>query len=141
MDGGSFFLSNKRYFETGFLLELVIKGIPSGIFCLVEGDRTQNEYQRYSRETAGLDRLDGGEHLAPGHDHRCFSSLAKNYEETAMVPATSNYQVSQYTLDYVVSLVTERFGLRKFMRQVSLCLMERRVRTAFMSVIFLALLY
>ncbi|KAL5478984.1 hypothetical protein ACEPAI_2272 [Sanghuangporus weigelae] len=56
---------------------------------------------------------------------------SETYEETAMVPAISNYKVGQYTLDYMLSLVTEWFGARKLMRQVSLCLLEPRVRTAF----------
>ncbi|KAL5507507.1 hypothetical protein ACEPAH_6963 [Sanghuangporus vaninii] len=56
----------------------------------------------------------------------------EKYEETAMVPAQSNYEVGQYTLDYILSNFTERFGVRKIMRQISLCLIEPRVRTAFL---------
>ncbi|KAL5525279.1 hypothetical protein ACEPAF_9149 [Sanghuangporus sanghuang] len=57
----------------------------------------------------------------------------ENYEETAMVPAISNHKVGQYTSDYMLSPVTDWFGVhKKLMCQVSLCLMEPRVRTAFM---------
>ncbi|KAL5523585.1 hypothetical protein ACEPAG_7758 [Sanghuangporus baumii] len=56
----------------------------------------------------------------------------EKYEETAMVPAQSNYEVGKYTLDYIVSDFTEWFGVRKIMRQISLCLIEPRVRTAFL---------
>ncbi|KAL5512765.1 hypothetical protein ACEPAG_3031 [Sanghuangporus baumii] len=56
----------------------------------------------------------------------------EKYEETAMVPAQSNFEVGKYTLDYIVSDFTEWFGVRKIMRQISLCLIEPRVRTAFL---------
>ncbi|KAL5485397.1 hypothetical protein ACEPAI_8039 [Sanghuangporus weigelae] len=61
----------------------------------------------------------------------------EEYEESAMVPAQSNYEVGQHTLDYILSNFTERFGVRKIMRQISLCLIEPRVRTAFLCVSFL----
>ncbi|EJD05108.1 uncharacterized protein FOMMEDRAFT_18758 [Fomitiporia mediterranea MF3/22] len=57
---------------------------------------------------------------------------SKNYEETAMVPAKSNFEVGQYTLNFMLTNFTERFGVREFMRQMSICIMEERVRKAFM---------
>ncbi|KAL5520979.1 hypothetical protein ACEPAG_8901 [Sanghuangporus baumii] len=53
----------------------------------------------------------------------------EKYEETDMVPAQCNYEVGKHTLDYIVSDFTEWFGVRKIMRQISLCLLEPRVRT------------
>ncbi|KAL5498372.1 hypothetical protein ACEPAH_2514 [Sanghuangporus vaninii] len=41
----------------------------------------------------------------------------ESYEETAMVPTISNYKVDHYTLDDMLSPVTEWLGVRKFMRQ------------------------
>lgn len=51
-----------------------------------------------------------------------------------MVPAQSNYKVGQYTLDYILSNITEVFGVRKLMRRVAVCLIEPRVRKAFLYV-------
>ena len=51
-----------------------------------------------------------------------------------MVPAETNYKVGQYTLDYMVENVRDMLGLRKLVREIIICLMEPRVRAAFMCV-------
>ncbi|KAF8664838.1 hypothetical protein AX16_000679 [Volvariella volvacea WC 439] len=64
---------------------------------------------------------------------RELSDMEKyEYEERTMVPAQTNHDVAQYTMEELLYIVPERFGLKNFARGLAICLLPDRVRVAMM---------
>ncbi|PPQ67784.1 hypothetical protein CVT25_009088 [Psilocybe cyanescens] len=57
---------------------------------------------------------------------------SEEYEERHMVPAQSNHELAEYTLDELLSAVPRVLGLKTFGKRVAICLMDDRVRVAMM---------
>jgi len=57
-----------------------------------------------------------------------------------MVPAQTNYDVAGYTTDELLFGCPERFGIKNFLRGVTVCLLDERVRISMMSVSHLLVL-
>lgn len=53
-----------------------------------------------------------------------------------MVPAQSNHELAEYTLDELLSAVPRVLGLKTFGKRVAICLMDDRVRVAMMYVVY-----
>ncbi|THU87659.1 hypothetical protein K435DRAFT_969803 [Dendrothele bispora CBS 962.96] len=61
-----------------------------------------------------------------------FKAWFKGYEERVMVPAQTNHDVAQYTLDELLYVVPIRFGLKEFARSLAISLLEDITREAMM---------
>lgn len=57
---------------------------------------------------------------------------SQKYEEN-MVPAQTNHDVASLTTEELLHVVPERFGIKKFARKVSICLLDDRTRIAMMQ--------
>ena len=62
------------------------------------------------------------------------ATLFQEYEKIHMIPAKVNHQVACYTMGELLSAVPEALGLKKFAENLSICLLEDRVREAMMLV-------
>ena len=56
----------------------------------------------------------------------------QDYEVKNMIPAETNKEVAEHTMEEFLSAVPIRFGLRSFAVRVALCLLEDRVRVGMM---------
>ncbi|KAJ8456283.1 hypothetical protein ONZ45_g18784 [Pleurotus djamor] len=54
------------------------------------------------------------------------------YEEKMMIPAKTNHQVSTATTNELLHAAPEALGIKAFLRRITACLVEDRVRTAMM---------
>ncbi|RDB21931.1 Mycophenolic acid synthesis protein B [Hypsizygus marmoreus] len=55
------------------------------------------------------------------------------YEKEHMVPAQSNKDVAGYTTEELLHVLPEAFGIKQFARDITVCLLEDRVRIAMMQ--------
>ncbi|KAF8147796.1 hypothetical protein K438DRAFT_1779889 [Mycena galopus ATCC 62051] len=62
-----------------------------------------------------------------------FKAWLRVYEEEHMVPAQSNHDVAKHTLDELLFMVPETFGMHSFLEGISRSLLEDRVRIAMMQ--------
>ncbi|KAJ3741003.1 hypothetical protein DFH05DRAFT_1404818 [Lentinula detonsa] len=59
-----------------------------------------------------------------------FRTWVVEYEAKTMVPAQTNYDVATYTTEELLHVVPESFGLKKFFRRLTVCVLEENVRIA-----------
>jgi hypothetical protein len=64
--------------------------------------------------------------------HLIFVYSPKAYEEEHMVPATSNRDVAQFTVDELLHSVPTTFGIKALAQRIVVCLLEEPVRIAMM---------
>ncbi|KAK7458697.1 hypothetical protein VKT23_009696 [Stygiomarasmius scandens] len=61
-----------------------------------------------------------------------FKTWAEDYELRTMVPAESNHFVANYTLEELLHILPEQFGIKNFARRISITLLDDIVREAMM---------
>lgn len=66
----------------------------------------------------------------PCYLHATLSIQA--YEQQAMVPAQSNNDVAEGTTNELLHAAPEAFGIKDFLRRITVCLLDERVRIAMM---------
>ncbi|KAK1226004.1 hypothetical protein PQX77_000663 [Marasmius sp. AFHP31] len=59
-----------------------------------------------------------------------FKDWTKKYEDKYMVPAQTNHDVANFTLEELIYVVPEAFGLKNFARKASIAILEDNVRIA-----------
>jgi len=58
--------------------------------------------------------------------------ILQDYELKTMVPAESNHFVANYTLEELLHILPEQFGIKNFARRISITLLDDIVREAMM---------
>ncbi|KAL5536480.1 hypothetical protein ACEPAF_302 [Sanghuangporus sanghuang] len=61
-----------------------------------------------------------------------LAEWTESYEEIAMAPSSSNFEIGRSAFEYMLSTFPEAFGIRKLLRAICLSLLEDRVRRALM---------
>ncbi|KDQ50418.1 hypothetical protein JAAARDRAFT_42081 [Jaapia argillacea MUCL 33604] len=60
-------------------------------------------------------------------------SWSEQYEEVAMIPATTNRDMANITMGELLAKIPNKFGLKAFFRRIYICLLDERVRIAMMQ--------
>ena len=60
------------------------------------------------------------------------------FEEAYMVPADTNKEVAGYTVEQLLDLVPETFGLKAFSKRIMICLMEDVVRESTLYFLYIS---
>ncbi|KDQ57898.1 hypothetical protein JAAARDRAFT_57715 [Jaapia argillacea MUCL 33604] len=55
------------------------------------------------------------------------------YEQSCMVPAITNRDVAQQTINELLYLAPNKFGIKAFLQRITICLLEEHVRIAMMQ--------
>ncbi|KAF5371589.1 hypothetical protein D9758_003422 [Tetrapyrgos nigripes] len=61
-----------------------------------------------------------------------FKEWVEDFESRVMVTAESNHHVANYTLEELIYVLPETFGIKSFAKRVSITLLDDRVRVAMM---------
>ncbi|KAF9259411.1 hypothetical protein L218DRAFT_981552 [Marasmius fiardii PR-910] len=61
-----------------------------------------------------------------------FKQWVEEYEDKHMVPAQSNHDVATYTTEELIHILPEAFGIKSFARNLSIAVLEDKVRIAMM---------
>ncbi|KAG7089083.1 hypothetical protein E1B28_010792 [Marasmius oreades] len=62
-----------------------------------------------------------------------FKQWVEEYEDRHMVPAQTNHDVATYTTEELIHVIPEAFGIKSFVRKLSIAVLEDNVRVAMMQ--------